>query len=296
MTPQSAGLYEWENAAAMLAEIQALRAEVAAMKAACALMQPMRGRAKRAEAERDALRRVVATWVSASDKFERAVATYIAALEAERDALQAEVEAMRADVERWEYIETVWTCYAEVRLVQEEDGRWSLHLEEGIECADDVYFGGDPIAAIYVTTLQRTAQTAAPLSAALELRPRVEPDLREVFLGEWEGGIFRERVAAGDPIFAQVITEERWDRIPAAEPADEFGARLEAAIGRIHQAHPDERVVAFSHGGVIGHLLHLAARSRPFAFAGADNASVSELVVLGSNWTVRLFNQTTHLD
>jgi len=158
------------------------------------------------------------------------------------------------------------------------------------------HHGGDPIAAIYVTTLQRTAQTAAPLSAALELRPRVEPDLREVFLGEWEGGIFRERVAAGDPIFAQVITEERWDRIPAAEPADEFGARLEAAIGRIHQAHPDERVVAFSHGGVIGHLLHLAARSRPFAFAGADNASVSELVVLGSNWTVRLFNQTTHLD
>ena len=33
-------------------------------------------RAERAEAERDALRRVVATWVSASDKFERAVATY----------------------------------------------------------------------------------------------------------------------------------------------------------------------------------------------------------------------------
>ena len=32
MTPQSAALYEWENAAAMLAEIQALRAERDALR------------------------------------------------------------------------------------------------------------------------------------------------------------------------------------------------------------------------------------------------------------------------
>ena len=42
-----------------------------------------------------------------------------------------------------------------------------------------------PIDAIYVTTLRRTHQTAAPLAARLGLRPMVEPDLREVHLGEW---------------------------------------------------------------------------------------------------------------
>ena len=47
------------------------------------------------------------------------------------------------------------------------------------------------IDAIYVTTLRRTHQTAAPLAARLGLTPIEEPDLREVFLGEWEGGIFR---------------------------------------------------------------------------------------------------------
>src|SRR5215471_19988455 len=40
--------------------------------------------------------------------------------------------------------------------------------------------------AIYVTTLRRTAQTAAPLASRLGLVPRVEAGLREVGLGEWE--------------------------------------------------------------------------------------------------------------
>src|SRR5688500_10576509 len=47
---------------------------------------------------------------------------------------------------------------------------------------------GERIDAIYVTSLCRTAQTAAPLAKRLGIEPRVEPDLREVFLGEWEGG------------------------------------------------------------------------------------------------------------
>ena len=46
----------------------------------------------------------------------------------------------------------------------------------------------ETIDAIYVTTLRRTHQTAAPLAARLGITPVVEPDLREVFLGEWEGG------------------------------------------------------------------------------------------------------------
>ncbi|MBX3315210.1 MAG: histidine phosphatase family protein, partial [Actinobacteria bacterium] len=45
--------------------------------------------------------------------------------------------------------------------------------------------------AVYVTTLRRTAQTAAPLLERIGLDARVEADLREVHLGEWEGGQFR---------------------------------------------------------------------------------------------------------
>ena len=154
---------------------------------------------------------------------------------------------------------------------------------------------GRPITAVYVTTLQRTHQTAAPLLEHLAVRPRVVPELREVHLGDWEGS-FRSRVAAGDPVFSQVMEEERWDVIPGAEPAEDFGRRLRAGIATIASAHPDQRVVAVVHGGVIGHLMHLATGATAFAFTGADNGSISELVVLpDGSWRVRRFNDVAHL-
>ena len=55
----------------------------------------------------------------------------------------------------------------------------------------------EPIPAIYVSTLRRTAETAAPLAARLGLVPRVEPGIREVYPGKWEGGTFRKRVTEG---------------------------------------------------------------------------------------------------
>ncbi|MET0727885.1 MAG: histidine phosphatase family protein [Acidimicrobiales bacterium] len=152
------------------------------------------------------------------------------------------------------------------------------------------------IDAIYVTSLRRTHETAADLSATLGIVPVVEPDLREVHLGEWEGGELRRRVADHDPLLAQMQDEERWDLIPGAEPAARFSARIRGAVERISANHRDERVAVFSHGGSIGEVLAQATGSRPFAFTGADNASISHLVVSGRRWTVRRFNDTTHLD
>jgi probable phosphoglycerate mutase len=153
----------------------------------------------------------------------------------------------------------------------------------------------EKIAAIYVTSLQRTQQTAAPLAARLGLEPIEVPDLREVFLGEWEGGVLRQRAAEGDPLFQQIFTQERWDVIPGAEPHDDFDARVWRGLNGIVAAHPDETVVVVSHGGVIGHLLHRVTASRRFAFAGADNASISEIVALPERVILRRYNDVSHL-
>jgi len=150
--------------------------------------------------------------------------------------------------------------------------------------------------AIYVTNLRRTAQTAAPLAARLGLELRVEPDLREVYLGEWEGGIFRKNVADGHPVSLRMTAEERWDVIPGAESSAALTSRVRAAIERIAAAHPGQRVAAFTHGGVIGEALAAASRSRPFAFLGAENTSISRLVLTSDRWYVRGFNDTAHLD
>jgi probable phosphoglycerate mutase len=154
---------------------------------------------------------------------------------------------------------------------------------------------GERIAAVYVTTLTRTHQTAAPLLARLGQEAIVEGDLREVFLGDWEGGILRHKIAAGDPIAMQMHTEQRWDVIPNAEPAEDFEARVRAGIERIAAAHPDQLVVAVVHGGVIGQVMKIASGSPGFAFNGADNASISHIVVTNERWIVRCYNDTSHL-
>lgn len=150
--------------------------------------------------------------------------------------------------------------------------------------------------ALYVTSLRRTHETAAALAARTGLTPVVEADLREVFLGDWEGGLLRQRMAEGDPIAQQVMAQERWDVIPGAEPQEDFAGRVAGAIRRIVAAHPDQRVAVVAHGGTIGQLMSLAVGGgRGFAFVGCDNGSISHLVAIGERWVVRRFNDTSHL-
>jgi probable phosphoglycerate mutase len=163
---------------------------------------------------------------------------------------------------------------------------------------------GERLDAIYVTTLRRTHQTAAPLAERIGVTPVVESDLREVFLGDWEGGEFRVRAAAGDPVFQQIWEQERWDVIPGAEPHDAFDERVWRGFQRIVDAHPNGRVMAVSHGGVIGQLLHRVTGARRFAFSGADNASISEIVAIpappnrpssAGRIVLRRYNDVSHL-
>jgi probable phosphoglycerate mutase len=150
--------------------------------------------------------------------------------------------------------------------------------------------------ALYVTTLRRTVETAAPLVRLSGLEPVVEPDLREVSLGEWEGGLFRQKVADNDPVAVQMMTEERWDVVPGAESSAGFTARIRGAIERIAAAHPDQRVVAFSHGAAIAEVLAQATGSRPFAFLMSDNTAIARLMLTSERWILRGFNDTAHLE
>ena len=166
--------------------------------------------------------------------------------------------------------------------------------EQAVRVAERLSFA--KIDHIYVTSLIRTVQTAEPLVQRLGMTPKVEAGLREVYLGEWEGGLFRKMVAENGEIAQRLWTEQRWDVIPGAEPAERFAARVKEAIERLATAHPDETVAVFTHGGVIGQVMALAAQSRPFAFIGADNASISHVVLTPQVWIPRRFNDTAHLD
>lgn len=152
-----------------------------------------------------------------------------------------------------------------------------------------------PIEAIYVTKLRRTHETAAPLCRHLGMEFIIEPNLHEVFLGDWEGGIFRIKASENDPIFVQMMLEERWDIIPGAESADAFHKRIQRGLKNIASNHPNQLVAAVVHGGVIGQIIATATGARPFSFLGADNASISHIVMHEGLVVVRRFNDASHL-
>ena len=153
-----------------------------------------------------------------------------------------------------------------------------------------------PLAAIYVTSLQRTVQSAAPLAEATGLTPVVERDMREIDLGEWEGGVYRIRREENHPEWQRVQTEGTWDVIPGAEQEVDFAKRIVGAINGISRRHPNQRVVIFTHGGVIGMTAAIATGGRMHKLSESDNASLTHLVVTDDKWTLRRFNDTSHLE
>lgn len=170
------------------------------------------------------------------------------------------------------------------------DGRLQAH-------AVALFLAEQPVRALFITPLRRTAETAAPIAAMTGLEPVVVADLRELHLGELDGGAFRIALQRGDPRIAEVFAQERWDVIEGAEPMDAVAARTRAGIEWIVANVPaGASVAAIVHGGVIGDLCRQATGCRPFAFVHADNGSITRLVVLpDGRWSVRSFNETGHL-
>jgi probable phosphoglycerate mutase len=154
-----------------------------------------------------------------------------------------------------------------------------------------------PLQALFVTPLCRTAQTAAPIAEATGLEAVVVPELREVHLGDLDGGAFRIALHAGDPVVREVFVQERWDVIPGAERMEDLAERTRAGIEWIVANVPaGATVAAVVHGGVIGELCRQATDSTRFSFVRADNGSITRLIVFpDGRWWVRSYNEVGHL-
>ena len=61
-------------------------------------------------------------------------------------------------------------------------------------------------------------------------------------MGEWEGGIYRQKVIDRDPLALKMLAEQRWDVIPGAESSEAFAERVRTGLSRIVAVHPDQQV------------------------------------------------------
>jgi broad specificity phosphatase PhoE len=107
---------------------------------------------------------------------------------------------------------------------------------------------------IFVSSLTRTHETAAPLAAVLGLEPRQVDGLREISAGDFEMGSDHDSIDGYITTIADWI-EQRYDvRMPGGESGHEFLARYDDAVAAIHRTLEDageKRALVVSHGAAM---------------------------------------------
>lgn len=139
--------------------------------------------------------------------------------------------------------------------------------------------GKEPIAAIYSSPLERTMETAGPLSTRLGVPIRCCEGLGEIRIGEWTGRKVTE--LADDPLWQRFIQQRSTTRIPGGESMLEVQLRMVEVFEKIRTSHPDQSVAVFSHGDPIRAIL-MHYLGTPLDFVRrieVHSASISRIVL-----------------
>ena len=168
------------------------------------------------------------------------------------------------------------------------DGRFQGHADPPLDDAGRAQarelaeqLATESLTALYTSPLRRAHETAHLLASALGLDVHVSDALMEVDVGSWSG-LTRAEIEARFPAGFQRWLDygHGWDD---GETYDELGQRVAEGLRRIAQAHPNERVLAVTHGGPIRSALAVT-EAVPFAEARRSinvigNCAVVRIVV-----------------
>ncbi|OIP89357.1 MAG: alpha-ribazole phosphatase [Syntrophobacterales bacterium CG_4_8_14_3_um_filter_58_8] len=152
------------------------------------------------------------------------------------------------------------------------------------------------VASVLVSPLRRTRETAE-LALGRGANFVVDPDLREIDFGRWEGMGFA-KILAADP-----AAVDRWAALadnfafPEGESIGNFRKRIGAAARRI-AADPARTAVVVTHGGVIRFLIchFLGLPDRAHLLFDVQPASISEIRIDGGKGVLTLLNDRRHLE
>jgi probable phosphoglycerate mutase len=156
-------------------------------------------------------------------------------------------------------------------------------------------FEDQEISAIYASELIRTRQTAEPLAKSLGVEIRIHPGLNEVYLGEYEGRSFSRMLQERDEVYMRFLETRRWSEFPGAEPDDSVRKRVSETMEELAELHPKQRVIAFTHGGIINAALAVVTQSPTLVLVSPENASVTSIYLRPRPPLVVTVNDTAHL-
>jgi broad specificity phosphatase PhoE len=157
---------------------------------------------------------------------------------------------------------------------------------------------GRRFVAAYASDLARAFETALLIGESIDIEPQPMADLREIFLGRWEGLTTEELAEQFPAEWARWAEEPSWDVVPEGEGAAEFEKRVGVAVDSILARHPQGDVLLVTHGGVIQVALHRVV-GRPnhglFPFR-IQNASITVIEKRDGRMVVSGVNDIGHLE
>jgi probable phosphoglycerate mutase len=157
---------------------------------------------------------------------------------------------------------------------------------------------GAGIAAVYTSPLERARVCAELIAKPHGVEPRVEPDVREMSFGEWEGLTRDELVTRFPTDAAAWRATPHLVLPPGGEPLPTVATRVRRVVDRLIATHAGEAVIVVTHA-VVTRLIVLAALGmgpdRLWA-VDASPAGITEIEYVGEWATVHRMNTLTHLE
>jgi 2,3-bisphosphoglycerate-dependent phosphoglycerate mutase len=156
---------------------------------------------------------------------------------------------------------------------------------------------GKPIEAIYASPLRRAFETAEIIGRALHREIRVDPRLKEIDVGIFQGQLRRDLEKDHAEALARWLSGDPDYVIPGGESRRQLALRGLAAFDDIRQS-GHERAAVVAHGGLlvstIKSLLGIPLQDPPLAL---ENCSISTLAWHGDGRVeLAAFNQVEHLE
>jgi len=153
------------------------------------------------------------------------------------------------------------------------------------------------ISAVYSSDLQRATDTAIEIAKFHNLSIQVDPDLREMNQGNFEGLSFTEI----RELYSELLTEWRHNpesvRIPGGETLKEVQDRAWKSVQGIIKRHYNQTIVAVSHNFTIITLLckFKGIGLRDFFNLKIKAASKNVVIINKGSFKIDIQNDTTHL-
>lgn len=154
------------------------------------------------------------------------------------------------------------------------------------------------IDAVIASDLQRAAETGRQAALAAGVPFSVDPGLREIYAGRWEGVAF-DRLWEVDPEAQRLWNQDIGHaRCPGGESVEELAHRIYSTVARICEENPGKTLVLACHATPIRVLMwHMSGRELGYVqqIPWVSNASVTEVTYENGTLTPVKVCQDAHL-